>query len=205
MKRLNEKFGFRTVKLGEERVTRNAVRSLLPVLILFGFASCQKAWYGEDGHPGDAFVALTWQVSEPSYIDAGTAAIPIRFYYGQYYKIYPGYYNLYYEGKVFTGMYWATYAWEVMYEIWEVPGERGGWYHHGANGPDNFFTIEMSPHGPYITDHYKRTDLSARYKLLEESENQISVIQKGDGVNMKVTYTKVKPRRVEVDNTDMGE
>lgn len=205
MKRLNEKFGFRTATMGEEGVTRKAVRSLLPVLILLGFASCQKAWYGNDGHPGDAFVSLTWQVSEPTYVDVGTAAVPYRFYYGQFYRILPGYYNLYYEGKVFAGMYWANYAWEVMYEIWEIPGERGGWYHHGANGPDNFFTIEMSPYGPYISDHYKSTELNERYELLEESEGVITVIQKGDGVSMKVTYTKVNPRIMKEDNTNIGE
>jgi hypothetical protein len=191
MKRLTEKFGIRTLKMGKERVTRIAVRSFLPFLILFGFPACQKAWYGYDGRPGDAFVALTWQVSEPTYVDAGTGAIPYKFYYGNFYKIFPGYYNLYYEGRVFTGMYWATYSWEVVYEIWEVPGERGGWHYNGANGPDNFFTIELSPYGPYITNHYKSAELSEAYELVEESEKEITVIQKGEGMHMKITYTKV--------------
>lgn len=194
MKRSIKKIGKETAKPGEVKVTRKSVQILLPVLLILVLSACERAWHGSDGRPGDAFIALTWQVEQPNYIDAGTAAIPKRFYYGQYYKINPGYYDLYYEGTVWTGQFWGSYAWEVTYEIWEVPGERGDWYYNGANGPDNYFDIEMSPYGPYIYSDYKSGAEETKYEVLEETDDRIVVLQKGDGVNMKVTFKKVDPR-----------
>ncbi len=194
MKRSIKKIGKETAKKGEGRVTRSSVRILLPVLLILGLASCEKAWHGTDGRPGDAYLALTWQVEEPAYIDAGTGAIPPRFYYGQYYKINPGYYTLYYEGDVWTGQYWGTYAWEVTYEIWEVPGERGDWYYNGQNGPDNYFDIEMSPYGPYVYSSYKSGESVSKYEIIEQSNDVIVIVQKGDGMNLKATFKRVDPR-----------
>jgi hypothetical protein len=194
MKRSIKKIGNETVKMGEAKVTRSSVRILLPVLLILSLSACEKAWHGSDGRPGDAFIALTWQVEEPNYIDAGTGAIPPRFYYGQYYKINPGFYELYYEGSIWTGQFWGFYAWEVTYEIWEVPGERGDWYYNGANGPDNYFDIEMSPYGPYVYSSYKSGEMDSKYEIIEKSDDLVVIVQKGEGINMKATFKKVEPR-----------
>ena len=194
MKRSTVKIGKETAKMGEDRVTRITVRMLLSVLLIVSLASCEKAWHGTDGRPGDAYLALTWQIEEPTYIDAGTGAIPYRFYYGDYYRINPGYYSRYYEGVVWTGQYWGSYAWEVEYEIWEVAGERGDWYYNGQDGPDNFFDIEMSPYGPYVYSSYKSGETDSKYEIVEASDEKIIMVQKGDGMSLKATFKKVEPR-----------
>ena len=197
MKRSKEKVGIRTEKMSEEEVTRKKVRKIIAVLLLLSLTACNKhAWYGRDGRPGDAFLSLTWQVEEPTYIDAGTGAIPPVFHWGNFYKIQPGYYDLYYEGSVWTGTHWANYAWEVVYEIWEVPGENGDWYYHGADGPDNYFTIECSPYGPYVQSPYKSTEPDSKYELIEENESEVIVVQKGDGINLKITYKKAEFKNI---------
>ncbi|MBC8488660.1 MAG: hypothetical protein H8D45_21765 [Bacteroidetes bacterium] len=197
MKRFDEKIGKRIEKESEEEVARKRIRKLIAVLLILSLTACEKhAWYGRDGKPGDAYLSLTWQVAEPTYIDAGSGAIPPVFYWGQFYKIYPGYYDLYYEGRVWDGMFWASYAWEVRYEIWEVRGEAGDWYYNGADGPDNYFTIECNPYGPYIQSTYKSTELDSKYELIEENENEITVVQKGEGSNLKITYKKVESKNL---------
>ena len=191
MKRSKEKIGIRTEKMREEAVPQKKVQKVIIVLLILSLTACEKAWHGRDGRPGDAYLALTWYESEPTYIDAGTNAIPPVFYWGDYYKIQPGYYSFYYEGSVWAGMSWAYYGWEVDYEINEIPGEGGDWYYHGADGPDNFFTIECSPYGPYISGAYKSMAISEKYELLEENESMIKVKQKADGVSMVVTYRRL--------------
>ncbi len=201
MKRFDKKIGIRIEKKSEEEVARTRIQKVIAVLLILSLTACEKAWYGRDGRPGNAYLSLTWQVDEPDYIDAGTGAIPSVFYWGDYYRINPGYYDLYYEGRVWTGMYWASYAWEVTYEIWENPGERGDWYYNGSNGPDNYFSIECNPYGPYIGSSYKSAEIDPKYTVSETSENLITIIQKGDGVDLKITYTKTEPRNI----SDKGE
>ena len=195
MKRSDIAIGKKIKFRSEDIVVRKQIKKLLIVLIIFGFTSCQKAWYGSDGRPGDAFVSYTWQVSEPDFIDVGTGAVPPVFYWGESYKIRSGDYSLYYEGQVWAGSGWAYYSWEVMYEIWEVPGEHGDWYYNGSNGPDNYFNIECSPYGPYVSSAYKSSNLSPAYELISESEDEIVVEQKADGMRMKITYRKLEKRR----------
>ncbi len=190
MKRSDIAIGFRS----EDKVARKQIEKIIAVLLILGFTSCQKAWYGRDGHPGDAFVSFSWQVSEPDYIDVGTGAVPPVFYWGESYKIRPGDYSLYYEGQVWAGSGWANYSWEVMYEIWEVSGEKGDWYYNGFDGPDNYFNIECSPYGPYVSSAYKSSNLSPAYELISESEDEIVVEQKADGMRMKITYQKTERR-----------
>ncbi len=196
MKRFDKKIGKRIAKKSEEEVARTRVQKVIAVLLILSLTACEKAWYGRDGRPGDAYLALTWQVTEPDYIDAGTGAIPRVFYWGDYYRINPGYYDLYYEGSYWTGMYWATYAWDVTYEIWEVSGEKGDWYYNGSDGPDNYFTIECNPYGPYFGGSYKSAEIDKKYEVVEETPNMIVVKQKGEGVEMKITYTKAEPKHI---------
>lgn len=183
----------------EETVAPAKVRKVIAVLLILSLTACEKAWHGRDGRPGDAFLALTWQEVEPSYLDAGTSAIPPLFIWGEYYKIRPGDYSLYYEGTVWTGMAWARYSWEVFYEIWEVPGESGDWYYNGIDGPDNFFTIGCNPFGPFIGSSYKSTSLSEDYKLISAGDKEIVVTQIKDGMEIRVTYIRgdAKPARGE--------
>lgn len=198
MKRSKEKIGIRTKRMGEEEVAQKKVQKVIAVLIILSLTACEKAWHGQDGQPGDAYLALTWAEAEPSYIDAGTGAIPPVFYWGDYYKARPGSYTMYYEGSVWMGMGWANYAWEVMYEIWEIPGENGDWYYNGANGPDQYFTIECNPFGPYIGSSYKSGELAEGFELIEAAENEISVKKKAEGFEMTITYYKKEKRVGEV-------
>jgi len=192
MKRSSEKIGKKAESRCEERVTRKSVKSLSALILVILLASCEKEpWYGRDGRPGDAYVALTWQVEEPTYIDAGTNAIPPVFYYGEYYRINPGSYSLYYEGDVWTGMSWAFYAWEVDYRISIIPGEPGDWHYNGSNGPDSYFTLEMSPYGPYISSNYKSSQLSEKYELISDEGNEVVVKQTRNGMQIEIIYKKV--------------
>jgi hypothetical protein len=192
MKRFDEKIGMRTTKESKEDVAQKRVRKVITVLLLLSLAGCQKAWHGQDGRPGDVYLSLNWEVAEPSYIDAGTGDIPPLFNWGQYYETFPGRYALYYEGRVWTEMGWGTYAWEVDYQMYEIPGEAGGWYYNGQDGPDNYFMIECSPYGPYIENSYKSAEGNPTYEVLEKSDDKITLIQKGDGLELLITYKKME-------------
>lgn len=195
MKRSDRKIGSKSADGREKRIRlKKKLPGLTALLILLGLTACEKAWHGRDGRPGNAWLSLTWQVTEPTYLDAGTGAIPPVFQWGEYYRIQPGSYFIYYEGRVWTGMYWAWYAWEVQYDIWRLPGEPGDWYCHGANGPDNFFNIECNPNGPYISNYYKSADDSPA-EIIEYSEGDIiQLVKEEGGFELKVTYTKVAPK-----------
>jgi hypothetical protein len=191
MKRLEYKIGLLPSGRNKIKIHSEFIVTL-SVLLLIGLSSCKKEpWYGHDGRPGDTYLSLTWQVAEPVYLDAGTGAIPPAFYWGQHYLIYPGYYHLYYEGSIWNGLYWASYAWNVDYEIRQIPGEKGDWYYNGADGPDHFFTIECNPYGPYFQDFYKSDQTDTR-DAAEISDECIVVKQQSQGFEMKVTYTRVK-------------
>ena len=163
---------------------------LLAVTIL---SSCYKEpWYGRNGQPGNAFLSLTWIDVKPEYIDAGTGDIPPVFQYGTYYKAWPGFYTLYYEGRFWNGQANLFYAWEVDYEIWVTAGEPGGMYYNGANGPDNYFTIEMSPYGPWVYGPgYKSSELPDGYQLKEASDDKIIIEKSGTDFGITLTYRKV--------------
>jgi len=200
MKRFDTKIGIRTKEKSEDIVARLKVQRVIAVLLILSLAGCQKAWYGQDGRPGDAYLSLNWEDAEPEYIDAGTGDIPPIFYWGQNYKTYPGKYYLYYEGRVWTGMAWGSYAWEVEYRIYEVAGEPGGWYHNGQRGPDNYFFLSCSPYGPYIESSYKAAEINPSYEIIEESEEEVVVKQTGDGMEIMMTYKRVEPKNVETTN-----
>ncbi|MDT8308064.1 MAG: hypothetical protein RQ866_00940 [Bacteroidales bacterium] len=164
-------------------------------LLMITNTSCYE---GRDGLPGKAFLAVEWEVDKPDYIDCGTPDIPPQFYYGTYYRAYPGVYFLYYEGDFYNGQAWGTYAWEMEYEIWVHPGERGGLGYNGAHGPDAFFQLVCSPYGPYKVNTVGKTAgkilVKETYKLIEETENGIVIEQKQDAYTLKITYRKVEPK-----------
>lgn len=89
-----------------------------------------------------------------------------------------------------------TYAWEVDYEIWAMAGEPGGMYYQGTNGPDNYFTIECSPYGPWVYGPgYKSAALPEGYKLKESTEEKIVIEKEGTDFGITLTYKKVVPRK----------
>jgi hypothetical protein len=172
--------------------TINAGRLMLGIiaslLILFFLTGCEKDWFGHDGRPGDSYLSLVWEVARPDYLDAGTGDIPPVFQWGRFYETCPGHYWLYYEGRVPHGFGYAYYAWEVEYEIWVMAGEPGGYHYNGEDGPDNYFTIECNPYGPYIYNDYKSTALDSKYKLISAGSGEVTVVQEGNGVCMTITY-----------------
>ncbi len=172
------------------------VKWFLLLLMAFFVTSCYvEPWYGRDGQPGRAYLSLTWIDTKPEYIDAGTGAIPPVFQYGKYYRAYPGFYTLYYDGHFWNGQAYAFYAWEVDYEIWAVAGEPGGMYHNGANGPDNYFTVECSPFGPWVYGPgYKDEELPEGYELKENTGERVTIEKKGTDFGITITYKKVASR-----------
>ncbi len=164
------------------------------VVIAIFVSSCEedRYYYGYDGRPGDAYLSLTWANEIPEYLDAGTGAIPPTFKWGEYYRSYPGFYVLYYEGSVWNGFGWTFYAYEVEYEIWINEGEPGRPYGiDGRDGVDTRLTIECSPYGPFIFAQEKSGSTTSKYQILENTEDKIKVLQVEGMYSMKITYKKV--------------
>ncbi|MBT6686977.1 MAG: hypothetical protein HN704_03230 [Bacteroidetes bacterium] len=158
-------------------------------------SSCER---GRDGRPGEAYISLDWEYDQPSYIDAGTYAIPEVFVWGRNYHAQSGYYDLYYEGSFWDGFALNLYAWEVGYEIWRNPGQEGApGYIDGKDGPDSYLSIYCSPYGPYFDRFNKSSDATSKYKLIEATESEIVVQQNEESFSMKITYKKVEPREKE--------
>lgn len=169
----------------------------LALATLFLSSCYTEPWYGHNGQPGNAFLALNWVDARPEYLDAGTGDIPPKFYYGTYYKAWPGFYTLYYDGSFWNGQANVFYAWEVDYEIWETAGEPGSMYYNGANGPDNYFSVECSPYGPWVYGPgYKTDELTDGFELKEESDEKIIIEKAGADFGITVTYRKVSPRNL---------
>jgi hypothetical protein len=176
---------------GPGRISPVKLFYLLLITLLLG--SCYtEPWYGLDGRNGRAFLSLTWIDAKPEYLDAGTGDIPPVFEYGRYYRAWPGFYTMYYEGRYWNGQGYPFYAWEVSYEIWEKRGEPGGLYHSGADGPDNYFTIECSPYGPWIYGPgYKSGKLPEGYQLKESNDETIVIEKEDSHFGITVSYRKV--------------
>ncbi|NOZ46434.1 MAG: hypothetical protein GXO79_06590, partial [Chlorobi bacterium] len=165
------------------------------LIIAISFSSCEEDYYGRDGRDGNAYISLSWANEIPEYLDAGTGDIPKTFKWNQYYKIYPGFYVMYYEGSVWNGFGWTNYAYDVEYEVFVNEGESGQPYGiDGRDGADTYLTIECSPYGPYLFSNEKSGKVNKRYELIEKDENKIQVLQKSGKYSMKITYKKVDKR-----------
>jgi len=167
------------------------------LMITLFITSCHvEPWYGHDGRPGNAFLAISWLDAQPEYIDAGTGDIPPVFEYGRFYHAWPGFYTMYYDGRFWNGQANVFYAWEVDYDIWAVAGEPGGLYYNGADGVDNHFTVECSPFGPWVYGPgYKSAALPDGYELLEDNDEKIIIQKEGTDFGITLTYKKVAPRK----------
>lgn len=163
--------------------------------LIFITPSC---YVGSDGLPGLAYVAFEWEESKPEYIDCGTASVPPNFYYGTYYRINPGWYTAYYDGKVWNGSAWGTYAWEMDYEIWVNPGQRGGYGYNGKNGMNTYLNFVCSPYGPELFRHddYLRKapeKVVSKDTMVDGKMNQVLEFESGE-YKIRVTYRSVEPR-----------
>ncbi|MEI6348961.1 MAG: hypothetical protein WCP69_13525 [Bacteroidota bacterium] len=150
--------------------------------------SCIRA---VEGLPGKGFISLVWNNVPPTYIDAGTQAIPSHFEYDRFYRISPGTYHLYYEGTEYYNGHYRDYAWDMDYDIFVNPGG-----YNGYTGADTYFTLSLNPYGPEIYesyDNYKstKTEISG-YKVIEYSAKKIILERKISDLGIRVTYTKVK-------------
>ena len=165
---------------------------IVPILI---FTACDDDEWGEDGFPGRAYMALTWYEVEPAYLDAGNTDIPQTFFWDEYYRITPGIYTLYYEVDVFENGLPATYAFELVYEIWIDPGEPGNLNYDGKNGGDTYFILELTPYGPsvYGEMRYKSISVGEANNLIELNEKK-EVIKKVNNYWIKASYKQVEPR-----------
>lgn len=161
------------------------------LLIALLTSSCER---GLDGRPGRAFLSLNWELVPPEYLDAGTPDIPPYFHWGEYYRAYPGFYTLYYEGTVKNGPTYVFYAWEIDYEIWEEPGERASYYLDGRDGPDTYFTVVCNPYGPYSQSCLKSAETDAEMEIVEDNGDEIVVMMEKNEFRMKLTYRKVEPK-----------
>jgi hypothetical protein len=171
--------------------TVNKVLVIMTFLSLTLLYSCEK--YGNDGRPGMAFLSVNWDVSKPTNLDVGTSDIPTYFDWGTYYRAYPGMNTLIYDGKLWKGTYWANYAWQVDYEIYENPGEHGGPGYNGRDGMNSYFDIVCTPYGPDITSY------DALIKPNDPNDVgavpvKITVTKTIGNYTIKITYTKVSPK-----------
>jgi len=130
----------------------------------------------------------------PDYLDAGTPDIPATFEWGRSYRAFPGLYVLYYEGHYWNGSGNVNYAWEMDYEIWEAAGEPGGYNFDGEDGPDTWFTLWLSPTGPYLDEFLSKKSAGTSYRVLENTGDRVVIMAEGKSHLMRATFRKVEPR-----------
>ncbi|MEA3505837.1 MAG: hypothetical protein U9R32_11705 [Bacteroidota bacterium] len=156
------------------------------------FSSCV---IGDDGADGRAYLALSYQIDKPDFVDAGTSSIPEVFFWDEYYRVVSGFYTFYYDGVYFSHGGFIEYAWEVNYEIYVLRGEDGGVGYNGDDAPDMYFNIECNPYGPsvYEEEDYK-TSVVNDMKIISATKDEIVLQQEKNGFGVKVTYKKVEKR-----------
>ena len=187
----------RRMSFGRKELHLKVTPIIIAIVVITSLNSCVIApWHGDNGRPGNAFVALTWTNAKPEYIDAGSSGIPPVFYWDEYYPAMPGYYTLYYEGSVWNAYAKSFYAWEINYEIWRMEGEDGGLYHHGADGADTYFTLECNPYGPYVYEDINKNQ-PVDYEIIQNSGDEITIEKINNGFGIRVTYKKAEPGSIE--------
>lgn len=159
-------------------------------------SSCEEEYYGYDGLPGEAFLSLNWNNIEPSYLEVGTGEIPSIFYYGDYYKVHPGKYTLYYEVNFWNDNVRISNAYETDYEIWINQGEPGGYHYNGCDGSNTYFSIALTPNGPefYEDFNYKSAEVNKSTNELGVRP-QNTIIKIKNNYTIKLTFRKVAPKK----------
>ena len=131
---------------------------------------------GEDGSPGNAYIAYSW-VSVPLYLSTNDPSMPQSIYNGTYYDAVPGTYSITYEA-------WDGSFWQGTYTIYVNPGEPGsaGFLftdgEDGADGEDIYFELTLYSTGPTLWEwlYPNSTDNSDR-RIQEQRE-----IDRADGL-----------------------
>jgi len=164
---------------------------LLSVILL---TSCEKDYWGRDGNPGRAYLALTWYDNEPDYLDIGNTEIPHQFYWDEFYRVTPGFYNMYYEITYESWGFVKSRAFEMDYEIWEESGEAGRLNYNGQDGRDAYFTLELDKKGPSIYHElsYKSEDTQEPEIGNAEINKNFTITQKKNGLGIKITWREVE-------------
>lgn len=180
-------------------ITIIRLKHFLPLLLILAAlllpAACEK---GDDGWPGRAYVALSWYGHEPEFIEIENEYIPSVFYWDEFYRVAPGLYWVYYEGSYRRGGRDYAYAWELDYEVWENPGERGRPFKDGEDGPDAYFTVELTPEGPEIyhedASYRKSAEDGNTPEIISNSGEEI-ILEKQDGnFSIRIRYRKTESR-----------
>lgn len=163
---------------------------LFALMFVLSMSSCEE---GRPGRDGRAYVSLTWSGDMPEYVDAGTSSVPPQFQWGRFYRAYPGYFNIFYEGQIFNGYSTSRYAWEMDYELYEIKGEPASYCCDGEDGADTYFTIECSPYGPRYYDEiaYKSAGRNEGYELIRQSDDELILKQEKGKYGIKITIRSV--------------
>ena len=172
------------------------VTGILLLAVILLISSCEEGSYGESGL---AFVAFTWVEDEPDYIEIENEFIPAVFYWDWFYRVDPGIYDIYYEGNHSRGGRINPYAWELEYEVWENPGKKGKHpWQTGPDGPDAYFTIELSPFGPEVFYEEVSPEKSARpdegSEIIMNDGDVIIIERHSNNLSLRLTYRRVESR-----------
>ncbi len=175
---------------------RLIVAAILLLAVILLILSCEKGSYGEHGL---AFVAFTWIEDEPEYIEIENEFIPAVFYWDWFYRVDPCIYYIYYEGNHWRGGRTNPYAWELEYEVWENPGKKGKHpWQTGSDGPDAYFTIELSPFGPEVfyeeLYHEKSAVPVEEHEVIINDSEEIIIEKQSNSYNLRLRYKRVEPR-----------
>lgn len=176
----------------EKRSSQRWSRMLFVIVPMIFITACETTGY--DGRDGRSYLALTYAVDEPDYVDAGTGSIPEYFYWDEYYRARTGFYTMYYDGYYRHGSTIEEYAWEIDYEIYYLEGEQGGHGYHGSDAPDMYFTVECHPYGPYYYEEELKMSLPEGVRIVSENSEQIELVQEKETMGIKVTYRRVEKR-----------
>lgn len=192
---MKNKLHIKSVKQG---IKAESIHRLFFVAMLLAlscsFSSCEKGEYGE---PGFAFVAFSWVDAEPDYLEIANDFIPAVFYWDWFYRVDPGIYYVYYEGKYGRN----DYAWELEYEVWEKEGKRAEFvWLEPENGPDAYFTVELSPFGPEVI--YEEVEVEKQGYVDNSDSHPMEVGQEvilekhHEGYSLRLRYKRVEPRNI---------
>lgn len=170
-----------------------SIGSLMIIVVVFLFSSCTMV--GDDGDDGRAYLALSYSIDEPDYVDVGTSSVPEIFFWDECYRVHPGVYTLYYDGVRFAHGDIIDYAWEIDYEIYILRGENGGIGYNGDDGDDMYFTLECNPFGPTVYEEsYSKSSTVNGMNIISVSDDEIVMQKEKDGFGIRITYRKVEKR-----------
>lgn len=162
------------------------------ILIILFFAvlvqSCVRYEYTEPRRTvsdGRAYVRLNWYDYEPSYIDADDI-VPYNFYWDNYYRATPGYYDVYYEYK-YSDRYGSHIdAYTAKVQVWI---NYAGTY----SGRDNYFDLNLYPDGYSDFKLKSATETNTTKAQIDTAVFKRVVLSK-ENTTIQVSYQRAVPR-----------